>query len=72
MSDTYKDGQISYCQGFANRAAVLSLGALVASVWASNCIDGANPTVSYVVFGGITAAMVVAPTVIERVTGRGR
>jgi len=71
MPGTHNNGKMS-CQGFANRGAVLSLGALVASVWASNCIDGANPTVSYVVFGGITAAMVAAPTVIERVTGWGR
>jgi hypothetical protein len=70
MSDTHNDGQISYCQGFANFGAVLSLFALGESVVGAYFVHGAKPVVSYVVFAAIAVAMVAAPTVIERVTGR--
>jgi hypothetical protein len=72
MSDTHNDGQISFCQGFANFGAVLSVLALGGSGIGAYFVHGAKPVVSYVVFGAIAVAILAAPTVIERVTGRGR
>ena len=72
MSDTHNDGQISFCQGFANFGAVLSVLALGGSGIGAYFVHGAKPVVSYVVFGARAVAILAAPTVIERVTGRGR
>ena len=65
-----KNGKISYCQGFANCGAILSLFALGESALISPCLIDSNPAVSYVFFGAIAVAMVAAPTVIKMVTGR--
>lgn len=65
-----KNGNISYCQGFANCGAILSLFALGESVVGAYFVQGAKPVVSYVVFAAIAVAMVAAPTVIKMVTGR--
>lgn len=69
MPGTHNNGKMS-CQEFANCGAVLSVLAFGGSALISRCLIDSNPAVSYVFFGTAAVAMVAAPTVIERVTGR--